>query len=145
MEKLEKFIYSFKYLPPILYFGSVGLILLDIFLDIELIGDKLIIPLWILFFYMSYLGSKNYKSGDFNVLEKFIYSIKYLPQVLYFGSVAWLIYTYYYGDYLDNEIEIFGYVWNDSLFENMFFFWFLYITYLAAKNLKTKDEFGGNK
>ena len=73
MEKLEKFIYSFKYLPPILYFGSVGLILLDIFLDIELIGDKLIIPLWILFFYMSYLGSKNYKSGDFNVLEKFIY------------------------------------------------------------------------
>ena len=76
MEKLEKFIYSFKYLPPILYFGSVGLILLDIFLDIELIGDKLIIPLWILFFYMSYLGSKNYKSGDFNVLEKFIYSIK---------------------------------------------------------------------
>ena len=122
MEKLEKLIYSFKYLPPILYFGSVGLILLDIFLDIELIGDKLIIPLWILFFYMSYLGSKNYKSGDFNVLEKFIYSIKYLPQVLYFGSVAWLIYTYYYGDYLDNEIEIFGYVWNDSLFENMFFF-----------------------
>ena len=145
MDRLEKLIYSVKYLPQILYFGSVGLILLDIFLDIELIGDKLIIPLWILFFYMSYLGSKNYKSGDFNVLEKFIYSIKYLPQVLYFGSVAWLIYTYYYGDYLDNEIEIFGYVWNDSLFENMFFFWFLYITYLAAKNLKTKDEFVGNK
>ena len=145
MEKLEKFIYSFKYLPPILYFGSVGLILLDIFLDIELIGDKLIIPLWILFFYMSYLGSKNYKSGDFNVLEKFIYSIKYLPQVLYFGTLAWLIYTYYFGDYLENEIQIFGYVWNDSLLEDLFFFWFLYITYLAVKNLKTKDEFGGNK
>ena len=145
MKKLEKFIYSFKYLPLILYFGSVGLILLNISLDIELIGDKLIIPLWIIFFYMSYLGSKNYKSGDFNVLEKFIYSIKYLPQVLYFGSVAWLIYTYYYGEYLENEIQIFGYVWNDSLFENMFFFWFLYITYLAAKNLKTKDEFGGKK
>ena len=145
MEKLEKFIYSFKYLPPILYFGSVGLILLDIFLDIELIGNKLIIPLWILFFYMSYLGSKNYKSGDFNVLEKFIYSIKYLPQVLYFGTLAWLIYTYYIGGYLEHEIQIFGYVWNDSLLEDLFFFWFLYITYLAVKNLKTKDEFGGNK
>ena len=145
MGKLEKFIYSFKYLPPILYFGSVGLILLDIFLDIELIGDKLIIPLWILFFYMSYLGSKNYKSGDFNVLEKFIYSIKYLPQVLYFGTLAWLIYTYYFGDYLEREIQIFGYVWNDSLLEDLFFFWFIYITYLAVKNLKTKDEFGGNK
>ena len=145
MKKLEKFIYSFKYLPPILYFGSVGLILLVISLDIELIGDKLIIPLWILFFYMSYLGSKNYKSGDFNVLEKFIYSIKYLPQVLYFGTVAWLIYTYYFGDYLEKEIQIFGYVWNNSLLEDLFFFWFLYITYLGAKNLKKKDEFDGNK
>jgi hypothetical protein len=36
-------------------------------------------------------------------------------------------------------------VWDGSLLEDMFFFWFLYITYLAAKNLKTKDEFGGNK
>ena len=145
MEKLEKFIYSFKYLPLILYFGSVGLILLDIFLEIEFIGNKLIIPLWILFFYMSYLGSKNYKSGDFNVLEKFIYSIKYFPQVLYFGTLAWLIYTYYFGDYLEREIQIFRYVWNDSLLENLFFFWFLYITYLAVKNLKTKEEFNGNK
>ena len=145
MDRLEKLIYSVKYLPQILYFGSVGLILLDIFLEFELIGDKLTIPLWILFFYMTYLASKNYKSGDVNVLEKFIYSIKYLPQVLYFGSVALLIYTYYYGEYLENEIQIFGYVWNDSLLENIFFFWFLYITYLAAKNLKTKDEFGGNK
>ena len=138
MKKLEKFIYSFKYLPLILYFGSVGLILLNIFLDIELVGDKLIIPLLILFFYMSYLGSKNYKSGDFNVLEKFIYSIKYLPQVLYFGTLAWLIYTYYIGGYLEHEIQIFGYVWDGSSLESLFFFWFLYITYLAAKNLKKK-------
>ena len=145
MDRLEKLIYSVKYLPQILYFGSIGLILLDIFLDIELIGDKLMIALLILFFYMTYLGSKNYKSGNVNVLEKFIYSIKYLPQVLYFGSVALLIYTYYYGEYLENEIQIFGYVWNDSILEDIFFFWFLYITYLAAKNLKTKDEFGGNK
>ena len=139
MDRLEKLIYSVKYLPQILYFGSVGLILLDIFLDIELIGYKLTIPLWILFFYMTYLGSKNYKSGDVNVLEKFIYSIKYLPPVLYFGTVAWLIYTSYYGDYLENEIQIFGYVWDGSLLEDMFFFWFLYITYLAAKNLKPKE------
>ena len=73
-------------------------------------------------------------------LEKLIYSVKYLPQILYFGSVALLIYIYYYGEYLENEIQIFGYVWNDSLLENIFFFWFLYITYLAAKNLKTKYE-----
>jgi len=144
MDRLEKLIYSVKYLPQILYFGSAGLILLDIFIDIELIGDKLRIPLWILFFYMTYLGSKNYKSGDVS-LEKFIYSIKYLPQVLYFGSVAWIIYTLYFGDYLENEIQIFGYAWDGSLLKELFFFWFLYITYLAVKNLKTKDEFGGNK
>ena len=64
MDRLEKLIYSVKYLPQILYFGSVGLILLDIFLDIELIGDKLTIPLWILFFYMTYLAAKNLKTKD---------------------------------------------------------------------------------
>jgi hypothetical protein len=72
-------------------------------------------------------------------LEKFIYSVKYLPPVLYFGTVAWLIYTFYYGDYLENEIQIFGYVWDGSSLEDIFVFWFLYITYLAAKNLKTKE------
>ena len=144
LDKLEKLIYSVKYLPQVLYFGSAGLLLLVIFLDVRLI--ELLIPLFIFFIYMTYLASKNYKSNaGMNVLEKFIYSIKYLPQILYFGSVAWLIYTYYFGDYLENEIQIFGYVWNDSLLEGIFFFWFLYITYLGVKNLKTKDEFGGNK
>tara|TARA_Y100000746_G_scaffold8281_1_gene7418 strand:+ start:149 stop:586 length:438 start_codon:yes stop_codon:yes gene_type:complete len=144
LDKLEKLIYSVKYLPQLLYFGSAGLLLLVIFLDVRLI--ELLIPLFIFFIYMTYLASKNYKSNaGMNVLEKFIYSIKYLPQILYFGSVAWLIYTYYFGDYLENEIQIFGYVWNDSLLEDIFFFWFLYITYLGVKNLKTKDEFGGNK
>ena len=143
-DKLEKLIYSVKYLPQILYFGSVGLILLITFLDVTRI--ELLIPLFIFFIYMTYLASKNYKSnGGMNGLEKLIYSRKYLPQILYFGSVAWLIYTYYFGYYLDDEIQIFGYVWNDSLLENIFFFWFLYITYLAVKNLKTKDEFGANK
>ncbi len=144
LDKLEKLIYSVKYLPQVLYFGSAGLLLLVIFLDVRLI--ELLIPLFIFFIYMTYLAIKNYKSnGGTNGLEKFIYSIKYLPQILYFGSVAWLIYTYYFGDYLENEIQIFGYVWNDSLLEGIFFFWFLYITYLGVKNLKTKDEFGGNK
>ena len=143
-DRLEKLIYSVKYLPQILYFGSAGLILLIISFDVTLI--ELLIPLFIFFIYMTYLASKNYKSNEgMNGLEKLIYSRKYLPQILYFGSVAWLIYTYYFGYYLDNEIQIFGYVWNDSLLEDIFFFWFLYITYLAVKNLKTKDEFGAKK
>ena len=53
--------------------------------------------------------------------------------------------TYYFGNYLGNEIQIFGYVWDDSLLDHMFFFWFLYITYLGVKNLKTKDEFERKK
>ena len=143
-DRLEKIIYSVKYLPQILYFGSAGLILLIISFDVTL--TELLIPLFIFFIYMTYLASKNYKSNEgMNGLEKLIYSRKYLPQILYFGSVAWLIYTYYFGYYLDNEIQIFGYVWNDSLLENIFFFWFLYITYLAVKNLKSKDEFGAKK
>ena len=143
-DKVEKLIYSVKYLPQILYFGSAGLILLIISIDVTLI--ELLIPLFIFFIYMTYLASKNYKSNaGMNGLEKLIYSIKYLPQILYFGSLAWLIYTYYFGNYLGNEIEIFGYVWNDSLLDNIFFFWFLYITYLAVKNLKKNDEFRGNK
>ena len=97
-DKLEKLIYSVKYLPQILYFGSAGLLLLDAFLDVEIIGDKLIIPFFIFFIYMTYLASKNYKSKEgMNGLEKFIYSIKYLPQLLYFGSVTWLIYIFYFG------------------------------------------------
>ena len=139
MKKLEKFIYSVRYLPQILYFGSAVLILLIISIDVTLI--ELLIPLFIFFIYMTYLASKNYKSNEgMSGLEKLIYSVKYLPQTLYFGSLSWLIYTYYFGNYLGNEIEIFGYVWNDSLLEFFFFYWFLYITYLAVKNLKTKDE-----
>ena len=39
-DKLEKLIYSVKYLPQILYFGSAGLLLLDAFLDVDIIGDN---------------------------------------------------------------------------------------------------------
>tara|TARA_Y100000766_G_C18839317_1_gene572177 strand:+ start:531 stop:776 length:246 start_codon:yes stop_codon:yes gene_type:complete len=78
-------------------------------------------------------------------LEKLIYSVKFLPQILYFGSLAWIIYTFYYGGYLGNEIEIFGFIWSGSILADLFFFWFLYITYLGAKNLKTKNEYGAEK
>ena len=53
MEKLEKLIYSFKYLPPFLYFGSVGLIGYDIYYYItktEFLSEYIQTPLTILFF-----------------------------------------------------------------------------------------------
>ena len=134
MKKLEKFIYSFKYLPQVLYFGSAGLILLITFLDVKLI--ELLIPLIIFFIYMTYLVSKNYKSGGRDPIEKLIYSNKYLPPLLYFSSLAWLIYTFYYEGYLGNEIEIFASTSFNSFLSDVFIFWFLYITYLAAKNYK---------
>ena len=139
MEKLEKFIYSFKYLPQVLYFGSAGLLILVIFLDVNLI--EIIIPLFLFFIYMTYLVSKNYKSGGIDPIEKLIYSNKYLPPLLYFGSLAWLIYTFYYEGYLGNEIEIFASSsFLQFFFSDVFIFWFIYITWLAVKNLKTNKK-----
>ena len=138
LDKLEKLIYSVKYLPQVLYFGSAGLLLLDIFLDVELIGEKLIIPFFIFFIYMTYLASKNYKSGGIDPIEKMIYSNKYLPPLLYFGSLAWLIYTFYYEAYLGKEIEIFASASANYILSDVFIFWFIYITWLAVKNLKKK-------
>ena len=136
MDKLEKLIYSVKYLPQILYFGSAGFLILVIFLDINLI--KILIPLFLFFIYMTYLVSKNYKSGGIDPIEKLIYSNKYLPPLLYFGSLAWLIYTFYYEGYLGKEIEIFASTSFNSFLGDVFIFWFLYITWLAVKNLKKK-------
>ena len=65
MWKLEKFIYSFKYLPPILYFGSVGLIGYDIYSNI--INEKKFLNVYtettviIIFCLMTYLGVKKYQ------------------------------------------------------------------------------------
>ena len=134
MDKLEKIIYSIKYLPQILYFGSAGLLVLVIFIDIQLV--EIIIPLFIFFIYMTYLASKNYKSGGIDPIEKLIYSNKYLPPLLYFGSLAWLIYTFYYEGYLGKEIEIFASASLNSFLSDAFIFWFIYITWLAVKNLK---------
>ena len=134
MDKLEKIIYSIKYLPQILYFGSAGLLLLVIFIDIQLV--EIIIPLFLFFIYMTYLASKNYKSGGIDPIEKLIYSNKYLPPLLYFGSLSWLIYTFYYEFYLGKEIEIFASASLNSFLSDAFIFWFIYITCLAVKNLK---------
>tara|TARA_Y100001936_G_C15961735_1_gene605972 strand:+ start:440 stop:877 length:438 start_codon:yes stop_codon:yes gene_type:complete len=138
MDKLEKLIYSVKYLPQILYFGSAGLLILVIFLDVYLI--EIIIPLFLFFLYMTYLASKNYKSGGIDPIEKLIYSNKYIPPLLYFGSLAWLIYTFYYEIYLGKEIEIFASASLNSLLSNVFIFWFIYITWLGVKNLKTNEK-----
>ena len=77
-------------------------------------------------------------------LEKLIYSVKYFPQILYFSTLAWLIYTMYYAIYLDESVRVFGFEWS-SPFEEIFFFWFLYITHLAVKNYKSKNEYGTKK
>jgi len=65
MDKLEKLIYSVKYLPPLLYFGSVGLIGYDIYCNViketEFLNGYTESLLYILFFYMTYLGMKNLK------------------------------------------------------------------------------------
>jgi len=65
MEKLDKFIYSIKYLPPILYFGSVGFLSYDIYCNVihdsEFLNSYTETPLIIIFFYMTYLGVKQYQ------------------------------------------------------------------------------------
>ena len=63
MDKIEKLIYSFKYLPAVLYFGSVGLIGYDIYCNVvketEFLNEYIETPIYIIFFYMTYLGLKN--------------------------------------------------------------------------------------
>ena len=65
MEKLEKFIYSVRYLPPILYFGSVALLGYDIYCDLnndtEFLNVYTETPLIIIFFLMTYFGAKKYQ------------------------------------------------------------------------------------
>lgn len=65
MEKLEKFIYSVKYLPTILYFGSVALLGYDIYCDVtneteflNVYSETLLIFIFCL---MTYLGVKKYQ------------------------------------------------------------------------------------
>ena len=68
MEKLEKFIHSVKYLAPILYFGSVGLIGYDIYCNVinetEFLNVYTETPLIFIFFLMTYLGVKKYQKKE---------------------------------------------------------------------------------
>ena len=66
MEKLEKLIYSIKHLPPVLYFGSVGFLGYEIYCNLtketDFLNEYVETILIVLFFYMTYLGTKKYKN-----------------------------------------------------------------------------------
>ena len=66
-KSLEKLIYSVKYLPQILYFGSFGIILYSIyswiFGEVDFIYRLLELPLIFFFIYMSHLIAKNNKKN----------------------------------------------------------------------------------
>jgi hypothetical protein len=66
-KSLEKLIYSVKYLPEILYFGSFGIILYSIYSwicgEVDFIYRLLEFPLIFFFLYMSHLVAKNYKKN----------------------------------------------------------------------------------
>ena len=59
MQKLEKFIYSVKFLPPILYFGSIGLLIYNF--EVEFLNYYTETLLYIIFCYLTYLGAKDYE------------------------------------------------------------------------------------
>jgi hypothetical protein len=67
MNKLEKFISSKKYLPSILYFGFLGLVIIDIycneFTDFEFVPSILETPLYFGFFFITCLAGKNLKKN----------------------------------------------------------------------------------
>ena len=68
MQKLEKLIFSVKYLPTILYFGSVGLIGYDIYCNIidetEFLNVYTETPVIIVFCFMTYLGVKKHQNNQ---------------------------------------------------------------------------------
>ena len=68
MEKLEKWIYSVKYLPTILYFSSVGLLAYDIYYNIinetEFLNEYTETVLIVIFIIMTYLGVKKYQKNE---------------------------------------------------------------------------------
>ena len=127
MDKLEKLIYSIKYLPQILYFGSAGLLLLVIFIDIQLV--EIIIPLFLFFIYMTYLASKNYKSGGRDPIEKLIYSNKYLPPLLYFVLVGLSVYDIYCNVIKEKEFL-------NEYTEFPLYILFFYMTYKGLKRIE---------
>ena len=67
----------------------------------------------------------------FDATENLIYSVKYLPQILYFGSLGIILYEIIIEEFIPDSLLI------------PFGIFFLYITVLAIKNYGTKREFGG--
>jgi len=64
-------------------------------------------------------------------LEKLIYSVKYLLQVLYFGSLVLIICDAYF--YFIGKKQFLN-----QYFQTFLTFTFFYMTFLAVKNLKKK-------
>jgi hypothetical protein len=62
-------------------------------------------------------------------LEKLIHSVKYLPSILYFGTLGISIIDIYCNEFTDFEFV-------PPILETPLFYWFLFITYLAIKNIK---------
>ena len=101
--------------------------ILVIFLDINLI--EIIIPLSLFFIYMTYLAIKNYKSGGIDPVEKLIYSNKYLPSLLYFGSVGLIGYDIYCNFIKETEFL-------NQYTETPLYILFFYITYKGLKRIE---------
>ena len=116
-------------MPQILYFGSAGLLILVIFLEIF----ELLIPLFLFFIYMTYLAIKNYKSdnqsGVRDPIEKLIYSNKYLPSLLYFGSVGLIGYDIYCNFIKETEFL-------NEYTETPLYILFFYMTYKGLKRIE---------
>ena len=65
----------------------------------------------------------------FKSLEKLIYSVKYLTQILYFGSFVFVLYSLY--SWIFEEVDFIY-----RLLELPLTFFFLYMSHLVAKNYK---------
>ena len=79
---------------------------------------------------------KNLIYSVYYLPENLIYSVKYLPQILFFGSIGILFYAFFIVG-IENLAPFVK-----SIFLPFLLF-FLYITFSAMKNYRTKREFGG--
>ena len=66
-------------------------------------------------------------------LEKFIFSKKHLPSIVYFGSLTVIIIDIYCNEFTSYEFI-------PSFLETLFFGWFLYLTGISIKNLNKKKK-----
>ena len=73
----------------------------------------------------------------FDATENLIYSVKYLPQILFFGSIGFLFYAF---SIAGTGNDFIPFVHSIFLPFSLFF---LYILHLNMKNYNTKKKFGG--